>query len=102
MKRSPAQLDREIAEALAGAAFQEAKAEHALLDKEVEEASAALQTFPKGPMGGASDAARATPEFRTANARFQRAFARLRAFNATYVKKFVKELRAERAKKYGR
>src|SRR5438552_1895596 len=34
-------------------------------------------------MGVAPDAIRATPEFREANARFQEAFARLRAFNTT-------------------
>jgi len=106
-KTPPAQLKREIDEALAYPAgavgtdpFEDAKAEHGLIEKEVEAAEAVLQTFPKGPMGGARDNVRGTPEFRAANARFQKAFARLRAFNAIYVKRFAKELRAERAKRY--
>jgi len=103
-KKTPAaQLNREIAEALAGSGssspFEEAKAKGARLEKEVEAASAALQTFPKGPMGGVGDAVRASPEFQAANTRFQRAFARLRAFNGAFVKKFAKELRAERAQR---
>jgi hypothetical protein len=53
-------------------------------------------------MGGVRNDVRATPEFQAANARFQRAFARLRAFNTIYVKRFAKELRAERDKRYGR
>lgn len=108
-KTPPAQLEREIAEALArspgptpSSAFEEAKAENDLIEREVDAASAALQTFPKGPMGGVRDDVRATPEFQAADARFKRAFARLRAFNAIYVKRFAKELRAERDKRYGR
>ena len=83
----------------ASSAFEEAKAESALIEKEVDAASEALQAFPRGPLGGTSDAARATPEFRAANTRFQKAFARQRAFNAVFVKKFAKELRAERAER---
>jgi hypothetical protein len=105
-KKSPAQLQREIDEALAGAgassAFEEAKAESALIEKEVDAADEVLQAFPKGPMGGVRDDVRSTPEFRAANTRFQKAFARQRAFNAVYVKRFAKELRAERDKRYGR
>lgn len=83
----------------ASTAFEEAKAESALIEKEVDAASEALQAFPRSPLGGTSDAARATPEFRAANARFQKAFARQRAFNAAFVKRFAKELRAERAER---
>lgn len=107
-KTPPAQLKREIAEALARPTgsgtsnpFEEAKAEHDLIEKEVEAASAILQTFPKSPLGGVRDDVRVTPEFRAANARFKKAFARLRAFNTIYVKRFAKEFRAERAKRYG-
>jgi hypothetical protein len=104
----PAQLEREIAEVLerpAGSAasnpFEEAKAEHDLIEKEVEAASEVLQTFPKSLLGGVRDDVSVSPEFRAANVRFQKAFARLRAFNTIYVKRFAKELRAERAKRYG-
>ncbi len=102
-------LEREIIEVLArpmvtglSTPFEDARAEHDLIQREVDVASDVLQMFPKGPMGGASDGARATPEFRAANALFQKAFARLRAFNAIYVKKFARELRVERDKRYGR
>ena len=105
-KTPPAQLEREIAEALSlpagSSAFEEAKAEHDLIEREVNAANEALQTFPKSPRGGVRDDVRATPEFQAANARFQRAFARLRAFNTIYVKRFDKELRAERDRRYGR
>lgn len=100
-KKSPAQLDREIAEVLAGGgstgAFEQAKAEAARLDAEAEAAGQELRAFPRGPTGLTPDAVRATPEYRAANARYQKAFARLRDFNAGYVKKFAKELREERA-----
>lgn len=85
--------------AVTSSAFEEAKAESALIEKEVDAASEALQAFPKSPMGGVRDDVRSTPEFRAANARFQKAFARQRAFNAVYVKRFAKELRAERAER---
>jgi len=108
-KKSPAQLQREIDEALArspqGATrtlYEEAKAEGALLEQEVDAVDAVLKAFPRSPLGGASDAARETPEFRAANARFQRAFAALRAFNAVFTKRFAKEIRAERSERYSR
>lgn len=83
----------------ASSAFEEAKAESALIEKEVDAANEALQAFPKSPMGGVRDDVRSTPEFRAANTRFQKAFARQRAFNAVFVKKFAKELRAERSER---
>src|SRR4029077_2975107 len=108
-KPPPAQLGREIAEALTHPAgtggsdpFEAAKAEGDLIQKEVDAAEAVLQTFPKSPMGGVQDDVRATPEFRAAKARFQKAFARLQAFNTIYVKRFAKELRAERDRRYAR
>lgn len=106
-KKSAAQLDREIAEALArpvsqgtAIAYEEAKAARDVLATEVAAATAVLKTFPGGPMGLTPDSVRLTPEYRTANARFQRAFAALRAFNAGFTKTFAKELRAERAEQY--
>lgn len=106
-KKSAAQLDREIAEALASTpssrTFQEAKAEAERLEKEADAASDVLRAFPRGgPMGLVPDAVKATPEYRAAKAHFQQAFERQRAFNATYTKRFAKELQAERAKRYGR
>jgi len=101
-KKSPAQLQREINETLAqprpaSSAFEEAKAEEALLENEMSEAQAAINAFPRGPTGLTPDAVKATPEWRAAKTRVDKAFARLRAFNAVFVKRFAKELRAERS-----
>ena len=107
-KKSPVQLQREIDEVLARSQdvtrtpYEEAKAEGALLEQEVDAADALLKAFPRSPLGGTTDAARATPEFRAAHSRFQRAFAALRAFNAVFTKRFAKEIRAERAERYSR
>lgn len=99
-KKSPAQLQREIDEALARAEeFKAAKAEAAVVEKEMSEAQAGIDAFPRGAMGLTPDAVRATPEWRAAKVRVDRAFARLRAFNTIFVKKFAKELRAERAER---
>lgn len=99
-KKSAAQLDREIAEALSAAGsstpFEEAKAQRAAIEAEVDAADRVLKAFPRGAMGLTPDAVRATPEYRAARDRYQRAFARQRDFNTVFTKKFAKELRAER------
>ena len=104
-KKSPAQLDREIAESLASArassAFEDAKAELALIEKEMAAAEAVMRAFPRGAMGLPPESVRLSPEYRAAKAHTDKAFARLRAFNAVYVKRFAKELRAERAQRKG-
>lgn len=100
-KKSPAQLQREIDEALsrppASNPFEAAKVESAAVEAEVNTADEALRSFPRGPMGLTPESVAASPEYRAANARYQKAFARQRAFNATFTKRFAKELRAERA-----
>ena len=83
----------------ASSAFEEAKAEEALVEKEMSEAQAALDGFPRGPTGLTPDAVKETPEWQAAKALANKAFARLRAFNAVFVKRFAKELRAERAER---
>lgn len=96
-KKTPAQLDVEIAEALARRpAYEAAKAEKTLLDKEVTAAELTLKTFPRAPNGLVPENVRLSPEYRVARTRFQRAFAALRAFNEVFMKKFAKEDRAER------
>jgi len=94
---SRTKIEQEIHEIAASSGspspFEEAKAQGALLEKEVDAADVALRAFPRGPTGGVPDDVRATPEFRAANARFREAFARLRAFNSIYVKRFAKELK---------
>ena len=100
-KRTPAQLDAEIAEALARKpAYEAAKAEGALLNEEVTAADLALRTFPRDSTGLPPESVRLSPEYRAAKAHFQRAFAALRAFNEVFVKKFAKEERAERDARY--
>jgi hypothetical protein len=79
--------------------FEAAKLERDLLEKEAAAAGDALQIFSRGGLG-ASDATRLTADYRTANARFQKAFARLRKFNSVFTKEFAKELRSERAAQY--
>jgi hypothetical protein len=105
-KKTSTQLDREIAEVLTGAGssspFEAAKAEQAQIEQEVDTASAALRVFPRGPMGLTADAVTAMPEYRAAKTRYAKAFARQRAFNEGFTKKFAKELRTERDKRYGR
>lgn len=52
------------------------------LEQAVDEASKALQSFPKSTGGLTPDSVKSTPEFITAKVTYQRAFAELRAFNA--------------------
>lgn len=80
--------------------YEDARAESDLLNAEMLAAGDALQLFPRGPTGIAPDAIKTTPQFRAAKKRFDVAFAALRKFNAVYVKKFAKELRAERSARY--
>lgn len=100
-KKSPAQLQREIDEMLAApsSAFEQAKVEEARVEKEMDEAQAAISAFPRGPTGLTPDAVKATPAWQAAKRRVDKAFAQLRAFNAVFVKRFAKELRAERNKR---
>jgi hypothetical protein len=80
-------------------AFEAAKAEGAALEAEVADAEAALKAIPgvsSGRMGLTPEHVRTSPQYRSARARFDKAFARLRAFNGVFVKRFAKELRAER------
>lgn len=70
------------------------------LTADVKRFSAALDVFPKGPMGPTPEAVRVTPEYRAAKTAFDAAFKRLRAFNGQFVKVFAKEIRAERREHY--
>lgn len=59
-----------------------AMAEWSAMEGEYYAASQAMQRFPRGAMGLTPDDVKASPEWRAAKARYERAFARLRAFNA--------------------
>lgn len=77
--------------------FEQAKREADRLNALVASTGAALQAFPKGPLGITPDAVKGTLEWLTAKREFDRAFYALRTFNAHYTKRFAAELRAERA-----
>jgi len=84
-----------------GDAFTEAKEKSTAINAEVASTSAVLKRFPKNAVGLTPDAVRLSLEYREAKANYDRAFARLRAFNEVYVKSFAKELKAERDKRRG-
>jgi len=79
--------------------FAIAKAAQAAIEQEASRAGAVLAAIPgvgTGPMGLTPDAVKASPEYRAAKLAYESAFARLRAFNGSYVKVYASELRAER------
>jgi len=55
-----------------------------ILRTDVDRTSAALQVFPRNAMGITPDSVKVSPEFKTAKAAFDRAFAQLRNFNSAY------------------
>ena len=60
------------------------------------ETSAKLQEFPRGPLGLTPDDVKASPEWQTAYRNFNTAFQALRNFNGPYATRFADELRHER------
>jgi hypothetical protein len=66
------------------------------LNRAVNETSAKLQEFPRGPLGLTPDDVKASPEWQTAHRNFDIAFQALRKFNSTYTKTFAEELRHDR------
>ena len=61
------------------------------LNAECDEASATLQKFESNAMGLVPDHVRETQEYQDANKKFKVVFAKLREFNAWYVKEFRKK-----------
>jgi len=76
--------------------FQQVKDISKEADAETAEASKELKRFPRLPMGITPDHVRKTQEWKDAQARFVKAFARSRSVNAFLVKNFKKELKEER------
>jgi len=79
--------------------FAIAKATASLLNSDYDAAIRNLKAIPgvgSGQMGLTPDDVRARPDYRIAKAAMDKAFAELRAFNAVYVKRYKKELAAER------
>lgn len=56
----------------------------------------AITSVGSGPFGLTPDSVKLMPQYRIAKAHVDKTFAELRAFNQTYVKRFKKELAAER------
>lgn len=66
------------------------------LNRTVNETSAKLQEFPRGPLGLTPDDVKASPEWKSAHSSFNTAFQALRKFNRSYATLFADELRHER------
>lgn len=60
------------------------RATRAVLQNDVDIASAALKGFPRSAMGLVTDEAKGSPEYRKARAAYDRAFQALRKFNTTH------------------
>lgn len=80
-----------------GTTYEEAKRVVAAAEAENKAAGDVLDTFPKLANGLTPDSIRLSPEYKTAKARYNAAFAHLRRVNEWFVKNFKKEIRAERA-----
>lgn len=77
--------------------FEQAKAIAAQFEAQVRTASEALQVFPRtGSMGMTPDEVKFSPEFSQAQSTFDWAFKQQRAFNSVFLRRFKKELAAER------
>lgn len=81
--------------------YANAKAAGEALQARVDAAGAALGALSGGgPMGLTPDDVKASPAWRTAKAAFDQAFARLRRFNAGFVKTYRAEIKAERRARF--
>lgn len=80
----------------------EAKAKKEELYAEVDRANAALQQFPKGPMGLTPDDVKMSHEFIKAKFEFEVAFTRVRVFNQFVSRVFKQELKADIRARYGK
>ncbi len=76
--------------------FEQATIEKAAHEAAVAEASAALERFPRGPMGLTPDVVRATSEYRSAKRAYDIAFREMQKFNVFYTKAFKAEYAALR------
>jgi hypothetical protein len=77
------------------------KAARAVVDAEVDSASKELKKFPRGNMGLTPDDVKNSPEFKSTKRAYDVAFKKLQTLNKTYVKRFKKELAADRKARRG-
>ena len=80
--------------------FESAKKQAELLNHAVDITTAVLKAFPTGAMGLTPDDVKASDTYKAAKKSFDTAFARLRAFNAVFVKQYKKELAASLGVKF--
>jgi hypothetical protein len=80
--------------------FEEAKSYKQKLEEINNRHSAHLNTFERNALGMTPDHIRATSEWKQAKFEFDQSFTELRKFNAHYVKKFKKEIQADRRMKF--
>lgn len=76
--------------------YLEAKHQKEQLEAEVARRSTVLQSFPVGPMNLVPDHIKASQTFQDAKAAYNAAFNNLRAFNASFVRIYKKEIKASR------
>jgi len=84
--------------------FKEALALAEKLERETAKAGEQLKSIaaPSGKMGLTPDAVKSSPKYKEAKAAYDEAFARMRAYNGVFVKKYKKELAAYRDEKRSR
>ena len=76
--------------------FETAKIVRNALEAEYKAAGAVMKTFSSHANGLTPDAVKNTPEWKTARAEKDAAFAKLQKFNSVFVKTFAKELKEAR------
>lgn len=74
--------------------FQTALTTKLALDLETSEASKALQTFPRGPMGLTPDSVKTSPEWKQAKTNYEKVNIKSKAFNGSFLKRWAKEYKA--------
>lgn len=80
--------------------YAQAKERQARLDAECSRAGRALKALSGGgPMGLTPEGVRATPAWKAAKRAADVAFAELRKFNATYVRRYKREIAEDRRRK---
>lgn len=76
--------------------YEIAKTQSVLLNANYSAASSALKAFPRTAKGLTPESVKSIPAWQKAKKAYDDTFRELRAFNAIYVKKYKKELAADR------
>lgn len=76
--------------------YEQAKKIRDELEAEVAKHQKALKGYPKGEMGLTPDEIKNSPEYKAHKQNFNNAFEKLRTFNASFTKKFKKQIAADR------